>query len=314
MPSLSVCMIVKNEEHCLARALDSIKDVADQIIVVDTGSTDKTKEIALKYTNEVYHFAWLDDFSAARNYSLSFAIQDWILILDADEAIEDPDRLQKLLEYENVDAWMLVQQTNSSLCHTTRLFRNHLDIKWHNRIHEVVDISIINNHYRLGKSSLTLNHLEKPKDLEEKYKWIREILIKDYENPLRYYYIGVCNIALGNYGDGAAYLHEALSQQFGNGMKALIHLLIADYFLIQEDFNKAILHCEQSIELCPKQYRGYVALAGLYVSASENQKALETIDKVIQRLKEKPYTDMSNDNLFEIKHLEETRSWIHQNI
>lgn len=314
MQTLTVCIIAKNEENTIKDCLESIKSVANEIILVDTGSTDNTVKIAQQYTKKIHFFDWCDDFSAARNYSLSFATQDWILVLDCDERLSDPERFKKLMNYENVDAWLLVQETQNenhkSLCHTTRLFRNHLNIQYQNQIHEVVDVSILKNKYRLGKSSLTLTHLPKPKDLSDKYKWYLKILETDFENPLRYYYIGVCNIAIGNYGDGTVYIQEALQQDFGNGMKACMHLLISDYFLTKEDYSKAIFHCEESIRICPEQYRGYVALAGLYLSIYETDKALQNIDYVIQKHKEKPYTNMSNDNLFNLDYLLEARNWI----
>ena len=78
MISISLCMIVKNEEAVLSRCLDSIADLMDEIIIVDTGSTDKTKEIALKYTDKVYDFEWTGSFSDARNYSFSFATKEYI--------------------------------------------------------------------------------------------------------------------------------------------------------------------------------------------------------------------------------------------
>ncbi len=88
MATISVCMIVKNEENVLARCLDSLKELADEIIVVDTGSTDKTKEIAAKYTDKIYDFAWIDDFSAARNFAFSKASCDYIYSADADEVLD----------------------------------------------------------------------------------------------------------------------------------------------------------------------------------------------------------------------------------
>lgn len=84
---LSLCMIVKNEEQGLAQCLDSARALVDEVIVVDTGSNDKTKEIAFKYTNKVYDFTWENDFSKARNFSISKANNDWILVLDADEIV-----------------------------------------------------------------------------------------------------------------------------------------------------------------------------------------------------------------------------------
>ena len=82
---IGVSMIVKNEEYMLPECLESVKGF-DEIVIVDTGSTDRTIEIAEKY-GTVHHFEWVDDFSAARNYSLSKCAADWILIIDADERL-----------------------------------------------------------------------------------------------------------------------------------------------------------------------------------------------------------------------------------
>lgn len=88
---LSVCLIVKNEQDVLDRCLSSISELADEIIVVDTGSTDQSKEIAHKHTNHVYDFEWVNDFSAARNESIKHATSKWVLVLDADEYIDAND-------------------------------------------------------------------------------------------------------------------------------------------------------------------------------------------------------------------------------
>lgn len=92
MITISLCMIVKNEESVLERCLDSLKGLMDEIIIVDTGSTDKTKEIALRYTDKVYDFKWCDDFSAARNYASSFATCEYIYTADADEVLDEENR------------------------------------------------------------------------------------------------------------------------------------------------------------------------------------------------------------------------------
>lgn len=85
MATISLCMIVKNESAVLARCLDSIADLMDEIIIVDTGSTDNTKEIAAQYTSRIYDFKWTSDFSAARNFSFSKATMEYIYTADADE-------------------------------------------------------------------------------------------------------------------------------------------------------------------------------------------------------------------------------------
>src|SRR3990172_9025878 len=86
-PTISLCMIVKNEEEHVARCLQSVKDVADEIIVIDTGSTDATVKIARSFGARVSKFKWIDDFSAARNFGLGKATKEWIFIMDADDVL-----------------------------------------------------------------------------------------------------------------------------------------------------------------------------------------------------------------------------------
>lgn len=100
MITISLCMIVKNEEDVIGRCLKCVKDVVDEIIIVDTGSTDSTIEIAKKYTNQIYHFDWVDDFAKARNYAFSKATKDYIMWLDADDIIFEKD-LTKLKQLKN---------------------------------------------------------------------------------------------------------------------------------------------------------------------------------------------------------------------
>lgn len=90
-PTISACMIVKNEEKFLPQCLESIKDVVDEIVIVDTGSTDNTVEIAKRYTDKVYFHEWQNNFSEARNFALQFATCEWILQIDADEKLEQED-------------------------------------------------------------------------------------------------------------------------------------------------------------------------------------------------------------------------------
>lgn len=101
MISISLCMIVKNEEKILARCLDSIHDLVEEIIIVDTGSTDRTKEIASTYTEKIYDFEWIDDFAAARNFSFQFATKDYIYVADADEVIDEENR-KRFLQLKEV--------------------------------------------------------------------------------------------------------------------------------------------------------------------------------------------------------------------
>ena len=92
MATISLCMIVKNEEKTLARCLNSVHDLVDEIVIVDTGSSDRTKEIASEYTENVFSYPWTDDFAAARNDSFSKASMEYCMWLDADDILEQPER------------------------------------------------------------------------------------------------------------------------------------------------------------------------------------------------------------------------------
>lgn len=148
MASISLCMIVKNEEKVLSRCLESVKDAVDEIIIVDTGSTDKTKRIALDYTEKVYDFEWIDDFSAARNYSFSKATMDYILWLDADDIITEENAAQLIGLKENLnntDAVMMKYNTafdedgNPTFSfYRERLIRRTTPHSWEGKVHEVI--------------------------------------------------------------------------------------------------------------------------------------------------------------------------------
>jgi tetratricopeptide (TPR) repeat protein len=145
---ISLCMIVKDEETMLPRCLKSAQDFVDEIIVVDTGSTDRTVEIAQQFGAAVYHHPWKDDFADARNASLQYAQSDWILVLDADEtlmpecipalqpALTSPNCLAVTLLREEIGA----QQNPYSL--VCRLFRRHPQIQFQRPFHETIDDDI----------------------------------------------------------------------------------------------------------------------------------------------------------------------------
>lgn len=101
MATFSLCMIVKNEEKVLGRCLDSLADIMDEIIIVDTGSDDRTKEIAGRYTDKIYDFEWIGDFSAARNFASSKASGEYIYTADADEYLDEENR-QKLRQLKEI--------------------------------------------------------------------------------------------------------------------------------------------------------------------------------------------------------------------
>lgn len=148
-------MIVKNEEAVLARCLDSLRGIADELIIVDTGSTDKTKEIARQYQAKLYDFAWVNDFSAARNFAFSKATKEYIYSADADEVLEETQR-QKFLQLKQVllPEIEIVEMiyVNPSDCNMVynftkeprpKLFRRLREFRWIDPVHETVALDPI---------------------------------------------------------------------------------------------------------------------------------------------------------------------------
>ncbi len=146
--TISVCMIVKNEEAQLAACLDSLVPIADEIIVVDTGSADGTKAIAARYTDRIYDFPWIDDFAAARNFAFSKATMEYIYTADADEVIDEANialfrRVKALLppETEIVQMHYLNLGEQNTVYNAKRelrpkLFRRLRTFEWINPIHD----------------------------------------------------------------------------------------------------------------------------------------------------------------------------------
>jgi len=166
--SVSLCMIVRNEARQLAECLSPIARLFDEIVIVDTGSQDTTCQVARQFTNNVYHFAWRDDFAAARNESLRHASGDWIFWLDADDRIssENREKLARLLAQLGDQAATYFMDT---LCRAVdpmdierivthaRLFRRHSDICWRRRVHE--QLGPWPAHFRLLHTGVQIEHL-----------------------------------------------------------------------------------------------------------------------------------------------------------
>jgi len=153
MITISVCMIVKNEEKQLRACLDSLKPVADEIVIVDTGSTDSTKDIAREYTDLIYDFPWIDDFAAARNFAFSKATKEYIYSADADEVIDAENirlflRVKEFLppETEIVQMHYLNLMEENTVYSSKRelrpkLYKRLRTFEWVNPIHETVRLA-----------------------------------------------------------------------------------------------------------------------------------------------------------------------------
>lgn len=211
MITLSLCMIVKNEHDTLARCLDSTKNLFDEIIIVDTGSTDDTKNIALKYTKNVYDFKWCDDFAKARNFSFSKATKDYIMWLDADDVIleHDLEKLKLLKKILTPDIDMVYLKYNLNLdengipalsFYRERIVKRAMNFKWVSPIHETIekkgkilreDIAITHKKLHVADPSRNLRIFKKMKedgitfDARQAFYYARELMYaKKYDESI----------------------------------------------------------------------------------------------------------------------------------
>ncbi|WP_135554082.1 glycosyltransferase family 2 protein [Paenibacillus cymbidii] len=150
--SVSLCMIVKNEEETLERCLSSVADLVAEIVIVDTGSTDRTKEIAARFTDRIVDFQWVDDFSRARNFAFSLATQDYLMWLDADDVLLPADREKLALLLAAMPAGTDVVSMHyhlakdkygnvTSSLRRNRIVRRSLGLTWVGSVHEYLQIS-----------------------------------------------------------------------------------------------------------------------------------------------------------------------------
>lgn len=164
--TISLCMIVKNEEKVLARCLDSVADLMDEIVIVDTGSTDRTKEIAACYTDHIYDFEWVDDFSAARNFAFSKAHMDYIYSADADEVLNEENRRKfRTLKDNLLPEIEIVQMKygnqlqfgtvyNYDEEYRPKLFKRQREFVWQEPIHESVRLQPV-----IYDSDIVITHM-----------------------------------------------------------------------------------------------------------------------------------------------------------
>ncbi|OMF83898.1 hypothetical protein BK146_32420 [Paenibacillus sp. FSL R7-0333] len=145
-------MIVRNEEQSLGRCLSSVADLVDELVIVDTGSTDRTKTIAASFGANIYDYEWIQDFAAARNYSFSKATCEYIMWLDADDVIEETDheRLKALKatlssEYHSVSMAYILSTDDegkpTASLRRNRLFRRDCQFQWSGAVHEFVEVT-----------------------------------------------------------------------------------------------------------------------------------------------------------------------------
>lgn len=228
---VSVCIIAKNEEKHIEACLEHLKPYHMEIVVVDTGSTDRTKEIALKYTDKVFDFVWIDDFSAARNFCAQKATNDWILAIDCDEYIEkiDMDLLKAFMEKDHKNAGKIrrrniARRHNGEITYVdeeiTRFY--HRDFyQFAYPIHENV-VPLRKTERRLASVSVPIEAIHYGYNIDEEAMKAKQernlkLLYRALENETTrdaytYFQIGQSEQVLGNFDKAIEYYHKCLDQ------------------------------------------------------------------------------------------------------
>ncbi|EHR35687.1 glycosyltransferase [Helcococcus kunzii] len=197
-PTLSVVYIVKNEENTIQKSINSIISIADEIIILDTGSTDNTVSVINNMNNDnikLYFSKWKDDFSYARNLANSYATSDWILTMDSDEIFEQSDisfkktlyELQKIVKYKEF-VYNLIIDSNSNTFTSGRLKYNNTELRYQGKVHESYFINgefplYINLNFKIKSK----NRMNKQKRMY--YNKLLKETISSISNNIRWKYI-----------------------------------------------------------------------------------------------------------------------------
>ncbi len=263
MATVTLSMIVKNEENYLRECLESVKDIVDEIIIVDTGSTDSTIQIATEFDAKIYHFKWINDFSAARNFALSKSTGDWILYLDADERLNSnsKDELSQLIKsneklginciINNLDDY----KNSPKLMKYIRLFRNNEKIKFTNKAHEQIEPSLYSNNYKIINSTIEIIHhgYNVPEEeLMMKASRNLELLLIDYiESPTSYLAFQIANSysILEDIENSILYYRKALEDiNLRREFKSVCYLHLTDNYMRENDFSLAKTYIEKGLK------------------------------------------------------------------
>jgi hypothetical protein len=227
MIPISVCIITKNEAENLEKCLSALQPYPFEIVVVDTGSTDHSKEVAAKYTDRIYDFAWCDDFSAARAFSISKASHNMILVLDTDEFVTEIDlqEMERLIE-ENPKSIGLAKRLDyfdgggvrrAQIYWVDRLF-NRKYYHYENPVHECL-FANDGITYQTYQSSITMDHvgyLGSKENLAAKSMRDIRLLLKaaetDQDNPYIYFQIGQCYMMMRDAENSLKYFQMAMDK------------------------------------------------------------------------------------------------------
>jgi glycosyltransferase involved in cell wall biosynthesis len=250
-------MIVRNEERNLADCLAPVAALFDEIVIVDTGSQDNTKQIARQFTPHIFDFPWCDDFSAARNESLGRSHGDWVFWLDADDRL-DADNVAKLKTLlDGLDdqpraflmdtaCWSQYECEGPRLITHPRLFRRHADLRWRGRVHEQLRPDAATLGYEMLWSDVRIEHVGYQDDALKLRKLNRDVrlLRMDYavdpDDTSTLVHLGLSYARLGLSNEARKYLLRLLKTDHASEWMRRVYSTLAELALREGKFQDGL--------------------------------------------------------------------------
>jgi tetratricopeptide (TPR) repeat protein len=304
VPKLSLCLITRNEEDDLYRCLDSVRQVADEIVVVDTGSTDNTVNIARSFDAKVVEMPWQDDFSIPRNRALEEASGDWILVLDADETLNNESRRHvREAVTSDVDALNIIIRnhiSDDSLFESrsnrfVRLFRHRPEFRFEGRVYEQILPSIRRSGGQVQEcDDIVIDHFGYSDNAASKdERRQRNLRLLDMEAETHpedgfvRYHMGVTLQSMDKVQEAVESFQAALDFGTTNGslptdLQAKAHTRLAQLYLAQDDLEIAIRHCESAAECGSTDTLTYFLAAVIHMHTHNFSTAAEAIAHGLQ--------------------------------
>ena len=297
-PRLTLCMIVKNEAAMLPECLDSVKGLADEILIVDTGSTDDTIRIAESHGACVQTRAWTDDFSAARNVSIGNAQGEWILWLDADERLRPAefDRIRKAMGRRNVDVYnvpILNQDGKGGyFSKGHRLFRNGKGIAFSGAVHEQISPSFQRANAKVEDAEFTIEHLGYNLAADQmavknarNIRLLNQSKANDPRDAYVRFTLGQAHMIAGDKAAGEREIQAALGEIRTERMRKPLPRDIrasglnnlAECALERGAHNEALERCRSSLRLCPEQTTAHLMAYQVYKAMGDAAGALKEL-------------------------------------
>lgn len=305
-------MIVKNEEEFLEQCLNSVKELVNEIIIVDTGSTDKTIEIAKMFNAKIFKYEWNNDFSEARNFSIKQATKEWILFIDADEIIshEDHAKIKELTENKEVMGYFLIQRNYINDSTTLgwvpskddnykekkdftgylpnpiiRLFQNNKGIQFKNKVHESIGESIYKMNGKVKNSNIPIHHygkanLEKMKEKGEMYTQIGEDKIEENADEAKWHFeLGVQHQELNQLDKASHYFKNAIEKN-PKYVKAYINL--GGNLIKQNKLTDAFKILKTALKISPNSAEAYNNIGIILAKGGKIEKSTLLFQKAIE--------------------------------